>query len=55
MVVFGDLVFKISEQGADKRKLGRWGYIPITDKHEINTSIFTCYCLYRGKSPSSAY
>ena len=52
---FGDLVFRISEQGADERKLGRWGFITITGKNDLKTTIFTCYCPCRGKSPGSAY
>ena len=52
---FGDLVFRISDQGEDERKLGRWGFITITGKNDIKTTIFTCYCPCRGKSPGSAY
>ena len=55
IAAFGDLVFRISKQGADERKLGRWGYITITGKNKVTTTIFTCYCPCRGKSPGSAY
>ena len=55
IAAFGDLVYRISDQGTDERNLGRWGYITITGKNNVTTSIFTCYCPCRGKSPGSAY
>ena len=55
IAAFTDLVFEISEQGADERKLGRWGYITIIGKNEIKNSSFTCYCPYHVKSPESSY
>jgi len=55
MMAFGDLVFGISNQDSDFRKLGRWSTITITGKNMIKTTIFTCYCPCRGKSPGSTF
>ena len=50
-----DLVFRISQQGNDFRNLGRWCFITLTGKNNVNTTIFTCYCPVRGRSVGSAY
>ena len=52
---FSDTVFRISEQGADSRKLGRWSYVVFTGKNNIKTILITCYCPVKGTSPGSAY
>ena len=52
---FDDFIFRISAQGVDERKLGRWNFITITGKNNLQTTIFTCYCPYTGRSPGSAY
>ena len=54
-VAFNELVFRISEQGQDYRKLGRWNFVTITGKNDIKTTIFTCYCPVICKSPGSTY
>ena len=54
-IVFDDLVFRISQQENDFRKLGRWCSFTITGKNNVNTSIFTCYCPVRGRSIGSAF
>ena len=55
MVAFDDLVFNISDQGADSRKLGRWSYITITGKNEVKTTFITCYCPVISNSPGAVY
>ena len=54
-VAFNELVFRISAQGQDYRKLGRWNFVTITGKNDIKTTIFTCYCPVICKSPGSTY
>ena len=54
-MAFDDLVFRISAQESDFRKLGRWCSITITGKNRVTTSIFTCYCPVRGRSIGSAF
>ena len=55
MVAFNNLVFNISDQGYDSRKLGRWSYFTITGKNDIITTFITCYCPVRSPSPGSNY
>ena len=55
MMAFNDLVFRISGQESDPRKLGRWSNFSKTGKNNITTSIFSCYCPVRGVSLGSAY
>ena len=55
MVAFNDLVFNISDQGADNRNLGRWSYITITGKNEVKTTFITCYCPVISSSPRAVY
>ena len=55
MVAFDDLVFGITKQGKDERKLGRWVWVTITGKKNCNTSIITYYCPVKGTSPGSVY
>ena len=54
-MIFDELVFRISKQENDFRKLGRWCSITITGKNNAHTTIFTCYCPVRGRSIGSAY
>ena len=54
-IIFGEAVFRISDQGADKRNLGRWSYFTITGKNDLKTTFLTCYCPVRGKSTGAAY
>ena len=42
-LAFGDLVFRISGQGCDDRKLGRWSHMTITGKNDLTTTIITGY------------
>ena len=53
MVDFGNMVFRISDQRSDNRKLGCWGHISIKGKHNITTTIFTYYYPCRSKLPDS--
>ena len=55
MVAFDDIVFNISNQGYDNRKLGCWSYITITGKNDIIKTFITCYCPVRGASTESNY
>ena len=55
MIAFDDLVFNISDQGQDHRKLGRWSYITITGKNNLVTTFVTCYCPVLSHSPGSFY
>ena len=55
MIAFNDVVYRISEQGCDGRLLGRWSYFTITGKHNLKTTIVTCYCPCKGQSPGSVY
>ena len=34
-IIFGEAVFRISDQGVDDRNLGRWSYFTITGKNEL--------------------
>ena len=54
-VAFDDLVFRISEQGCDTRKLGRWSYISVTGKNNLTTTFITCYCPVIGRNSGSVY
>ena len=42
-MAFGDVVFRISDQGCDERKLGRWSHMTITGKNDLRTTIITGY------------
>lgn len=55
MLTFGDITFRISFQGCDNRRLGRWSIVTLTGKNDINTTIFTCYCPSRSTSIGSTY
>ena len=55
MLMLGDVSFRISEQGADSRNLGRWSYITFKGKNNVTTTIFTCYCPCRSSSLGSAF
>ena len=51
MINFDGIAFKITGQGADTRKLGRWTWVIITVKHNIKSTFFTCYCPCKGICP----
>ena len=55
MLAFQNLVFNISHQGSDSRKLGRWSYFSITGKNKLTTTFLTCYCPVVSSSPGSFY
>ena len=55
MVSFNDLVPRISKQGSDERKLGRWSYVTLTGKNAIKSTFITCYCPVISSSPGSTY
>ena len=54
-MVFNDVLFRITDQGKDKRKLGRWSNITLTGKNDLKTTIYTCYCPCKSSSVGSAY
>ena len=54
-MVFNDVLFRITDQGEDKRKLGRWSNITLTGKNDLKTTIYTCYCPCKSSSVGSAY
>ena len=53
--IFNETVFRISQQGQDKRHLGRWSYIDLQEKNNFRTTIITCYCPVISSGPSSCY
>ena len=55
MMSFGDLVFRISQQECDPRKLGRWSNVSFSGKNNTITTIFVCYCPVRATSIGSTY
>ena len=55
MIAFDDIVFNISDQGQDHRKLGRWSFVTITGKNNLVTTFVTCYCPVLSHSPGSFY
>ena len=55
MISFGDLVFRISKQDCDPRRLGRWSSMSFSGKNNTVTTIFVCYCPVRATSIGSAY
>ena len=55
MLMLGDINFRISAQGEDSRKMGRWSFTTVTGKNNVTTTIFTCYCPCRSSSIGSAY
>ena len=55
MIAFNEVVFHISDQGQDYRKLGRWSFLTLTGKNELKTTIFTCYCPTRNSLPGSVF
>ena len=55
MMTFGELTFRISYEGCDQRRLGRWSTVTLTGKNDINTTILTCYCPSRSTSIGSSY
>ena len=55
MIAFDDLVFSMSDQGADCRNLGRWSFITIYGKNAVKTTFITCYCPVVSSSPGSFY
>ena len=55
MLMIGDITFRISFQGSDPRKLGRWSTITLTGKNDVNTTIVTCYCHVRSTKLGSTF
>lgn len=55
MVAFDNLVYMISDHGYDNRLLGLWSYVTITGKHNLKSTIITCYCPCKGFFPGSIY
>ena len=55
MMIMGELTFRISFQGGDHRRLGRWSTFTLTGKNEVNTTILTCYCPSRSSSLGSTF
>ena len=55
MIVFDSLAFRITNQLADNRELGRWSKYKITGKSGLHTSIINCYCSVISKLPGSLY
>ena len=55
MLMLGEVNFRISAQGEDSRKMGRWSFTTVTGKNNVTTTIFTCYCPCRSSSIGSAY
>ena len=55
MIAFDDFVYTTSQQESDTIDLGRWSTVTITGRHDILTSIFTCYCPVRSTSLGLAY
>ena len=55
MMITGELTFRISSQGGDHRRLGRWSSVTLTGKNEVNTTILTCYCPSRSSSLGSTF
>lgn len=55
MICLDDAVFSITNQGCDGRKLGRYSYVTITGKNELNTIFIICYCPVKGTLPGSVY
>lgn len=51
MLAFDNVVFRISGQGYDERKLGRWGFLTIAGKNNTKTTIDPLY----GSSPGLVY
>ena len=54
-MAMGELVYRISSQGSDPRRLGRWSNMTVTGKNELHTTIITCYCPAKGTCTGSAY
>ena len=54
-IAFSDILFRITDQGEDTKKLGRWSYIILTGKNELRTTIYTYYCPCRSSSVGSAH
>ena len=54
-MVLNDVIFRITDQGEDDKKLGRWSYITLTGRNEMKTTIYTCYCPCKSSSIGSAY
>ena len=55
MMILGELTFRISFQGSDPRRLGRWSSITLTGKNDTNTTLITCYCPARSSSLGSTF
>ena len=55
MIAFDDIVFKITGQGADDRKLGQWKWVIITGKPNVKSIVVTCYCSCKVTSPGYVY
>ena len=45
MIGFDEIVFRITKQGNDISKLGRWSWIILTAKNNTNNTIVISYCL----------
>ena len=54
-MIFNDVLFRIIDQGEDKRKLGSWSYITLTGENEMKTTLYTYYCPCKGSLVGSAY
>ena len=55
MCGFDDLAYRITSQGQDQRKLGRWSYFSTCGKNNLKTTYITCYCPVKSNNPGSAY
>ena len=54
-MAMGELVYRVSSQGSDPRRLGRWSNMTVTGKNDLSTTIITCYCPVKGTCTGSAY
>lgn len=47
-IINNDIITHVSAQGGDTRKLGRWRWITIRGKGNVNNTVITCYCPGNG-------
>ena len=53
--IFNENIFHTQNKGADNRGWGRWNWVDLQGKNNLNTTIISAYCPCISNSPSSVW
>ena len=53
--IFNDNIFHTQEKGTDHRGWGRWNWVELQGKNNMNTTIISAYCPCISNSPKSVW